>query len=56
MTATQLLNQVLNMWCAHNRINLYLLEEIPSPVLPPCFTAIASFKICAIFNSVTRKI
>jgi len=29
MTDTQLLDQILNTWRVHNRINLYLLEEIP---------------------------
>ncbi len=29
MPGTQLLDQILNTWRVHNRINLYLLEEIP---------------------------
>jgi uncharacterized damage-inducible protein DinB len=29
MTSTQLIEQILSTWRVHNRINLYLLEEIP---------------------------
>ena len=29
MDDTQLVEQILNTWRGHNRINLYLLEEIP---------------------------